>query len=77
MEACVFHLVSLPPSLSPPSFSHPPSLCLHANPPQVHDKLTSQRQQTRSVTGSAAMIRRLEAERDDAQLELQQVSTLP
>ena len=31
------------------------------------------RQQSRSVTGSVAMIRRLEAERDDAQMELNQV----
>ena len=41
--------------------------------PQVHEELSRLRQQSRGVSGSAAMIRRLEAERDDARLELTQV----
>lgn len=40
---------------------------------QVHEEVLRLRQQSRGVTGSAAMIRRLEAERDDAKMELKQV----
>ena len=40
---------------------------------QVQEEVSRMRQKSRAVSGSAAMIRRLEAERDDAQLELKQV----
>lgn len=41
--------------------------------PQVSDELSRLRQQTRGPASSAAVFRRLEAQRDDAQLELRQL----